>query len=271
MLIRRLDPDLFFKEVVDQFKQILSVTKNNILVGIKKRLNFVDSTRITWSISDNPTNKSIDIGVSALHADTATTSTSATGLADGDYGDIVVSGTGTIMTVDSNSVTDTKLRDSAAISVIGRSANSSGDPADIAAASSGDVLRVAGAPPVLGFGSIPESSVTNLITDLAGKVPTTRTINTTSPITGGGDLSADRTLAFDGSVLLNNNARVKVYKNTVAVGTRRELNFIEGTNITLTLTDDAINDRVDVEIDSSGGGGSGLTHPEVMSRILQLC
>lgn len=270
MLIRRLDPDLFFKEVIDQFKQILAITKNNVLVGIKKRLNFVDSSRVTWSITDNATNKSVDVGVSALHADTATTSTTASALVDGDYGDIVVSGTGAVMTVDANTISDTKLRDSSAISVIGRSANSSGDPGDIAAASPGDVLRVAGAPPVLGFGSIPESSVTNLVTDLAGKVPTTRNINTTSPITGGGDLSADRTLAFDSSVLLDNNARVKVYKNTVAVGVRRELNFIEGTNITLTLTDDAINDRVDVEIDSSGGG-SGLTHPEVMSRILQLC
>lgn len=219
MLIRRLDPDLFFKEVVDQFKQILTITKNNILVGIKKRLNFVDSSRVTWSITDNATNKSIDIGVSALHADTATSSTSAAGLTDGDYGDVVVSSSGTVMTVD----------------------------------------------------SLPESRITNLVTDLAGKVPITRTISTTLPITGGGDLSANRTLAFDGSTLLDNNARVKVDKNTVAVGLRRELNFVEGTNITLTINDDAINERVDIEIDSSGGGGSGLTHPETMSRILQLC
>lgn len=43
---------------------------------------------------------------------------------------------------------------------------------------------------------IAESQVTNLVTDLAGKVPTTRLINTTAPLTGGGDLSADRTLAI---------------------------------------------------------------------------
>lgn len=42
---------------------------------------------------------------------------------------------------------------------------------------------------------IAESQVTNLVTDLAGKVPVTRLINTTAPLTGGGDLSADRTLA----------------------------------------------------------------------------
>lgn len=43
--------------------------------------------------------------------------------------------------------------------------------------------------------TIAESQVTNLVTDLAGKVPTSRTISTTAPLTGGGDLSANRTLA----------------------------------------------------------------------------
>jgi hypothetical protein len=44
-------------------------------------------------------------------------------------------------------------------------------------------------------GAIAQSKVTNLVSDLAGKVPTTRTISTTAPLTGGGDLSANRTLA----------------------------------------------------------------------------
>jgi hypothetical protein len=44
--------------------------------------------------------------------------------------------------------------------------------------------------------ALAESKITNLTTDLAGKVPTTRNINTTAPLTGGGDLSADRTLAI---------------------------------------------------------------------------
>lgn len=71
-------------------------------------------------------------------------------------------GFGTVATggIANDAVTDAKLRNSAALSVIGRSANSSGDPADIATSADGDVLRRSGT--TLGFGTIPASSVTNL-------------------------------------------------------------------------------------------------------------
>lgn len=56
-------------------------------------------------------------------------------------------------TIAANAVDNTKLRDSTALSVIGRSANSTGDPADIAAAAaSGAVLRESGS--TLGFGTV---------------------------------------------------------------------------------------------------------------------
>ena len=41
-----------------------------------------------------------------------------------------------------------------------------------------------------------EADVTNLVSDLAAKVPTSRTISTTAPLAGGGDLSANRTLTI---------------------------------------------------------------------------
>ncbi len=59
-----------------------------------------------------------------------------------------------------NSVSNAKLRDSSGLSIMGRSANSSGDPADIVATNDGDVLRRSGT--TLGFGSIPVTSVTGL-------------------------------------------------------------------------------------------------------------
>jgi hypothetical protein len=47
---------------------------------------------------------------------------------------------------------------------------------------------------------IPESSVTNLVSDLASKTPTTRMINTGSSVQGGGALSADLTISLVGDV-----------------------------------------------------------------------
>jgi len=89
-----------------------------------------------------------------------------------------------------------------------------------------------------------------------GGVPPSRTLTASAPITGGGDLSADRAFGFDQTAALGNNARIAVSKNSGAtVGMRRRVNLIEGTNITLTIADDAGNEEVDVTIAASGGGG----------------
>lgn len=59
-----------------------------------------------------------------------------------------------------NSVTNAKLRDSAALTVIGRASGTSGDPADIAAVSaSGAVLRESGG--AIGFGTIATAGIAN--------------------------------------------------------------------------------------------------------------
>lgn len=47
-----------------------------------------------------------------------------------------------------------------------------------------------------------ESDVTNLVTDLAAKVPTTRTITAGAGLSGGGDLSANRSFALDLATLV---------------------------------------------------------------------
>lgn len=51
-----------------------------------------------------------------------------------------------------NAISNAKLRDSAGLSVIGRSANATGDPADIVAATDGHVLRRSGT--TIGFGTL---------------------------------------------------------------------------------------------------------------------
>lgn len=52
---------------------------------------------------------------------------------------------------------------------------------------------------------------------------------------------------------------LRTSKNGVSVGSRSKVNFVEGSNVTLTITDDSVNDEIDIEIASTGGGGGGGT------------
>ncbi len=92
------------------------------------------------------------------------------GLSDLDYGDITVSGTGTVMTIDANTVTDGKLRQSAGVSVIGRETNTTGDVADIVGTGN-QVLRLNGGGTALAFGAIniaSSSAVSGLLSPTNG-------------------------------------------------------------------------------------------------------
>lgn len=83
-----------------------------------------------------------------------------------------------------------------------------------------------------------------------GGLSAERTAAVTSPIvlTDGG-ANNPITWSFDQTVVLGNNARVAVRKNSGAVvGTRRRLNLVEGGNITLTVADDGANEEVDVTV-----------------------
>lgn len=76
----------------------------------------------------------------------------------------------------------------------------------------------------------------------AGAVPNSRIINTTSPLTGGGALTADLTIALDSATL---NESIQDMLNTFLVA---------GSNVTLTYNDVANT----LTIASSGGGGGSL-------------
>ena len=55
------------------------------------------------------------------------------------------------------------------------------------------------------------------------------------------------------------NARVSVSNNGTSVGARRTINFIPGSNVTLTIADDSSNEEVDVTINSTASGGGGVS------------
>lgn len=92
---------------------------------------------------------------------------------------------------------------------------------------------------------------------VAGKIPLTTDLAL-------GEIAIN---TFDGKLFLKRNngtdsireiGAVTVGKNGTAVATRRSINLIEGTNVTLTIADDSVNDEVDVTINATGGGGGNL-------------
>lgn len=108
-------------------------------------------------------------------------------------GDVTGTGTGSFAaSIGNNKVTDAMIRDGAATSVIGRSANTVGDPADIAASADNQGLRRVGG--VLGFGTFDLSTalftgtlaaarmpaLTGDVTTVAGNVATTIANNAVS-------------------------------------------------------------------------------------------
>ena len=83
------------------------------------------------------------------------------------------------------------------------------------------------------------------VSAVSGAVANTRNINTGTGLTGGGNLSADLNL----SVVANStNQKVTTQNNGVAVGSEPVINFIPGTNITISTADDSANTRSNVTI-----------------------
>lgn len=87
--------------------------------------------------------------------------------------------------------------------------------------------------------------------ELATTAETTTGTDTERAVTPAGLLNA--------TTASNINARVAVKKAGSLQGTRRGINFIEGSGVTITTADDSGNEEVDVTIAASGGGGSVAT------------
>jgi len=92
----------------------------------------------------------------------------------------------------------------------------------------------------------------------AGGVPATRQIIAGTGLSGGGNLTADRTFAV---VDDTTTQRGQYSKDGALVGTRRGLNVITGSNVTITMADDAANNRVNLTIASTATGGGGSQTP----------
>ena len=95
------------------------------------------------------------------------------------------------------------------------------------------------------------------VAQVSGAVPNTRAINSGTGLTGGGDLTADRTL----SVVANTTQQlVGVQNNGVAVGTRQIVNFIPGNATVISTADDSGGGRSNVAIDLTNTGVTAGTY-----------
>lgn len=196
----------------------------------------------------------------------AISSGSGVGVTDGDKGDITVSSSGTVWSYDNNTVTDAILRQSAALSVIGRSANSTGNVADISAGSDNQVLRRSGT--TIGFGAInlaSSNAVTGLLAD--ANISSASTWNAKQAAIS----ESDNNLTFSSNVFATNKAIQSLtdgatitwnaqngYNARVVLGGNRTLaitNPQEGDYYTITFVQDGTGSRT---ITLPGGGSPSL-------------
>ena len=113
-------------------------------------------------------------------------------------GDVTGSGTGSFAaTIGNGTVTDAKLRNSSALSVIGRSVNTVGAPADIAANNDGEVFRRSGT--TLGFGTVATGGITDGAVTLAkmANMATSSLIYRKTAATGAPEVNTLATLKTD--------------------------------------------------------------------------
>lgn len=181
----------------------------------RSKVNFVTSSDISFTLTDDAPN--IETEITAL--------------------------------IVANSVTDAKIRQSAGLSVIGRSANSTGNVADITAGTDGHVLRRSGT--TLGFGQVATAG----ITDSAVTYAKIQNITAASRLLGRGsaagagnveEITLGAGLAMTGTVL-SSTATGNVDHNGTGVANQVAY-FIDadtiGSDACLTL--DATNNRVTV-------------------------
>jgi hypothetical protein len=235
-------------------------------------------------------------------------------LADGDRGDITVSSGGTVFTIDSAAVTYAKIQNVAATDrLLGRASSGAGTIEEVVCTAAGRALlddaSAADQRTTLGLGTaavlnVPaigdaavtevvkgtdtrltdartptahthaEADVTGLVSDLAAKVPTSRSISTTSPLAGGGALSGDLTLtvgdasgAAKGVVMLTGDLGGTATSPTVAnVGGQPAANVAAGSVLANAATNANTASAI-VRRDASGNFSAGTITANVTGNV----
>ena len=107
------------------------------------------------------------------------------------------------------------------------------------------------------------TAISIAVGSVSGAVPNTRLISTGTGLTGGGDLTADRTL----SVTANSTQQlIGVQNNGTLAATRQIINFAPGNNVVITTSDDSANGRANVTIGDTAAAtfATSVTTPTVL-------
>ena len=159
-------------------------------------------------------------------------------------------------TISNNAVSDAKLRDSAALSVIGRATNTLGDPADIAAANDGEVLRRSGTS--LGFGTVATAGIANSAVTYA-KI---QNVSTNNRLLGRSTAGAGvvEEITIGAGLSLSAGTLSSTATGTVTgTGTANQIAYWSGTSAIAgdtSFTIDATNDRVTITGSVAGTGAN---------------
>ncbi len=97
-------------------------------------------------------------------------------------------------------------------------------------------------------GDLSGTATSPTVPGLAAKAPTARQIIAGTGLGGGGDLTADRTLSVTADTTVQ---KIEVAQAGTLQATRKRLNFIAGTNASLTVADDNTNNKVDITVNAS--------------------
>lgn len=231
--------------------------------GDPEDLTLVNSTSITWNTA---TGGSISTERAAL------------------TGDVTASANSNATTIANNAVTDAKFRQSAGLSVVGRSANTTGNVADITATAARQVAGVNAAGTALAWGepcqlfnsalasqgdfyayrALDGTHTTSAatVTTRGANVSWSVNLTTLVPAIDSTSVVANSTVleraALTGAVAASQNSNATVFSGIRANGSattdRTNINLLDGTRTTATVTDDSVNDEIEVKWDFNGVG-----------------
>lgn len=100
-----------------------------------------------------------------------------------------------------------------------------------------------------------QGSLSTIDTQMTGKAAK----GANSDITSLSGLTTPLSVAQGGTGNTSGRGLIDVAKSGTTTGTRNKLNFIQGSNVTITTVDDSTNGKVDITIAAAGGGGGGYT------------